>query len=546
MLQLIPLLWRRLEPASAPCVVFSFWALAVLVQVKLQGGVIEPLVLGTMLLCCLLMLGFVRLHWWKLIGAPGWLLLASIASYLFISSGVSLATDVELLTKNVARLGFFLLVTLAATLGGRWLLERILVETLLKWTLVTLTASCAIVLASPLLRHIGVLPEYRLPYRMTGTFTDPNDAGFIACMTAALALAFQSNERQRPLGCLALVLGCAAGLSSVSYTAIFVLGAMLVLFLVVNVRRLGKDLLHTGLTVLCMVGVVVWLMPGTPIAYTEEAWVVDAYDEKRVGGTITVFLVKDKSHRADDSPVNPWRWQRADARHDDADAPDDATWTNIEGALSPNYTPADEDRGKFLRAWVSYEKNGTAHRVQTKVIGPIMSASAATAADANALVRLLEEPSDTVEAFRGKDDADIGFGRARSRRVLLWEIGFNKALESPIVGNGLYQLHNMDGAPIGNQGTPTGVHNVYLMLFGEAGIVPLTLYLLSLLFLMRLLWIVPKSLGRDVVVGWTTVMALYGLSYHHLLTMGAYNFVMAMACATAAFLVQQQGEPTRA
>ena len=33
------------------------------------------------------------------------------------------------------------------------------------------------------------------------------------------------------------------------------------------------------------------------------------------------------------------------------------------------------------------------------------------------------------------------------------------------------------------------------------------------------------------VVGWTTVMALYGLSYHHLLTMGAYNFVMAMACA---------------
>ena len=84
------------------------------------------------------------------------------------------------------------------------------------------------------------------------------------------------------------------------------------------------------------------------------------------------------------------------------------------------------------------------------------------------------------------------------------------------------------------------------MLVGEAGVIPLALYVLSLFFLMRLLWTVPKSLGRDLVVGWVIVMALYGLSYLHLLTMGAYNFAIGLACATAAFLVQKQSDPTAA
>ena len=550
MLQLVPLLWRRLEFASVPCVVFSFWALAVLVHITLQDGVIKPLVLGATLLCCLLLLGFVSLRWWKSLGKPGWLLLASIASYLFISSGVSLATDAELLTKDVARQGFFFLVSLAAMLGGRWLLERIGVEMLLKWTLVILAASCAVVLASPLLRDIGVLPEYWVPYRMTGTFSDPNDAGFIACVTAVLALAFQSNRRQRPLGYLALVLGCAAGLSSFSYTATIVLGVMLTLFLLLNVRRLRQDLLHTGLTVLCMAGVLVSLIPGTLVVYTDEAWIVDTYDAKRVGDTITVFLVSDRFERADDNPVIPWQWQRAGARPGDVDTPDDATWTNIEGARSFNYTLADEDGGKFLRAWVSYDKNGMTHRVQTKAIGPIMAASAATASDANALAHVLKAPGETLAAFRGKDGTIVSWSklprRKLSRRMLLWEMGFNKVLESPIVGHGLYQLHYMEGAPIGNQGKPSGVHNLYLMLVGEAGVIPLALYVLSLFFLMRLLWTVPKSLGRDLVVGWVIVMALYGLSYLHLLTMGAYNFAIGLACATAAFLVQKQSDPTAA
>ena len=125
-------------------------------------------------------------------------------------------------------------------------------------------------------------------------------------------------------------------------------------------------------------------------------------------------------------------------------------------------------------------------------------------------------------------------------------MGFEKSLESPIAGHGLYQLHSMEGAPVGHHGQPVGVHNLYLMLVGEAGIIPLALYVLALFFLIRVLWTMPISLARDSIVGWIIVMALFGLTFQHLLTMGAYTFLIGLTCAMSAFLVQGQREPTPA
>ncbi len=108
----------------------------------------------------------------------------------------------------------------------------------------------------------------------------------------------------------------------------------------------------------------------TPTTPSGEAGIID-----RVGNAISAYLVNDKSHRADDNPPQPWRWQRADALPGDANTPDDATWTDIEGARSFSYTFSytlrKEDRGKFLRAYVSYEKNGITYRVQTEAISTL-------------------------------------------------------------------------------------------------------------------------------------------------------------------------------
>ena len=107
------------------------------------------------------------------------------------------------------------------------------------------------------------------------------------------------------------------------------------------------------------------------ISGPDVARTLGANGAKRVGDTITAYLVNDRLHWADDNPVNPWRWQRADARPGNINSPDDATWTDIEGALSHNYVLTIEDRRKFLRSYVSYEKNDMTYRVQTEAIGPI-------------------------------------------------------------------------------------------------------------------------------------------------------------------------------
>ncbi len=541
MLSLIPFVWRRLEPASAASITFSFWALAILSHIKLQSGVIEPLVIGAMLLCCLLMLGFVGARWWKSIGTPGALLLTAIASYFFIAVGVSLATNAELPGEDVARQVFFFVVTLSAILGGRWLLERIGFEALLKWMLALLMASCVVILASPILRDIGALPEYRLPYRMTGTFTDPNDAGFIGCMTVALGLAFQFNGPQRPLGYLALALGCAAVFSSISNTSAIVMGVLVVLFLLLNIPRLRQNLLRTGLSLACMAGVLVWLainLQGFALFQQPESNIGDAHvsggdGEKKVGAAVSVYLVNDKIHRADDNPVSPWRWQRANPMPSDANTPDDATWTDIAGIWSYRYVPLSDDIGKFLRAHTSYEKEGVMRRASTPVIGPIVDTP----------VTILEKANENIATAKGETS-----GSALQNRIELWRIGAEMALESPIVGHGFYQLHHyyMDGVHSEHQEKPPGVHNIYLMLVGESGIIPLALYVLALFFLIRALWTMPKSLVRDSIVGWVVVMALFGVTFHHWLTMGTSNFLIGLTCAMAAFLIHRQRGATSA
>ncbi len=576
MLSLIPWLEKRLEFAAIPCIAFSFWTLLVMVQISLQEAVIKSLVLGVTLVCCLLLLGFVSVRFWKAIGTPGVLILATMATYLVIGVAVLLVTDAESLQgKDVLRQVFFFLVTLAAMLGGRSLLERIGVEALLKWALVVLTASCAVILASPLLRDLGVLPEYRLA-RHTGAFSDPNDASFVACMTVALALAFQSNGRQHLLGSLALVLGYSAAFTTFSHTAVIILGVILTLFLLLNVRRLRQDLFRSGLIVPGLAGVLVYLVinlqligpfqqlagrssPVAPIVNISEGVIAEADEAKRVGDTIGASLVHDHDHREDDNPMSRWQWQRANAQSGDANTPDDATWVDIDpdGDLTSEYTLTADDQGKFFRAYVDYEKEGILYRGQTLAVGPILPAPAAlpaalptalpaatptatteAAEAASTLARELEQTRENIEVIRGEtiERSDL------LQRIGLWKIGSAKALASPLVGHGLYQLHYMEGAPLGYHGRPAGVHNLYLMLIGEAGIIPLALYLLWLFFLLRLRWRMPISLVRDSIFGWAVVMVLFNVAFQHMLAMGASNFLVGLSCALAAFLIQGRVE----
>ena len=120
-----------------------------------------------------------------------------------------------------------------------------------------------------------------------------------------------------------------------------------------------------------------------------------------------------------------------------------------------------------------------------------------------------------------------------NQRLLLWRLGFEKAMEAPLFGHGLGALTILDPAPIGNEDTPLGVHNMYLILLGEAGIVPALLFVLSITLLLRSQWTAPKSPARDAAAGWVITIALHGMTSQHVLLVGAAMFLAGLSVAIA-------------
>ena len=415
------------RPGSAPgrLFAFAFWGLAVTMLLNVQGlhlwgAPAAILGYGVALACCLCLMGRID-RWRQGVGTPGALMFATIASYLIIGGAVALGADTAWqlpldISRDVLRQIFFLLVFLASLLGGRAMLGRVGVEALLKGVFAVLTASCLVILASPILRDLGVLAPYRLPYRLTGAFTDANGAGMIGCATAAVALALLGGVRRRTHAYLGLTAGCAVALGSYSLSAVLVLGALFAFFLLLNGHR-GRGPIVRWLLVMCLTGIVI----------------VFAY--------VTVHLAKAMLDR---------------------------------------------------------------------------------------------EQQEKIEQAAAILSGESPFGKGTSNRPFLWKTGLAKALESPFAGHGLGRLHNLPGGPIMHLGKPEGVHNVYLMLVGEAGIVPLSMYCLFLFSLLRFYWTAPRSLARDVIVGWAIAMTLFGVMFQHWLHQGAFMFLAGLCSAMAA------------
>ncbi len=254
--------WLRL-------VSWGFWGLAAIVLVNLHWLYLwgMPAVrwtgLGVMLVCCLVLLGVTGPRWWWTPGAPGVLLCTAIGAYLVVGGGAFLVTGAEwqpAAGKVILRQLFFLLVLLGPLLGGRALLARVGVDPVLKGILALLIAGCLVVLATPLLRYWDVLLTFRLPFRLNGAFTDPNDAGFIGCVTVALALALLAHGKRGWLDYLGLAVGCAVAVASFSRSALLVVCGILVLLPLCNggrdCRLLLLGSLASGVVGLAVYGIV--------------------------------------------------------------------------------------------------------------------------------------------------------------------------------------------------------------------------------------------------------------------------------------------------
>ena len=251
-------LLRRTESLRTTLIAVAFWTLAVIALTNLRylhlWGLpqVEVIIVRATMACSVLLLGLVGarcvIAWRKsgslapirstLGGTPGMLLFAAVASYLAIGASV-LGVEAIREPDTAGSLRYHVLhfgVLVAAAVGGRAVLARTGADRLLQGVLLVLIVSCAVILASPILRDLGILPPYRLLSRFTGTFLDPNEASLVACMTVALAAALLTNGGTRTLGWLGLAAGVAASQATASRTALVVVGALAVVFLLINVR----------------------------------------------------------------------------------------------------------------------------------------------------------------------------------------------------------------------------------------------------------------------------------------------------------------------
>ncbi len=342
-------LLRRTESLRTTLIAVAFWTLAVIALTNLRyvhlGGMpkVEGLTTRATMACCALLLSLVGarcvMAWRKsgslapirrtLGGTPGMLLFAAVASYLAIGASVLGMEAIRepdtagLLKYSVLHLG----VLAAAAVGGRAVLERTGAERLLRGVLLVLIVNCAVILASPVLRDLGILPPYRIPFRLTGFFLDPNDASLAVCMTVALAAGLLTNGGGRALGWLGLAAGLAASLATASRTALVVLGALAVVFLLINVRSKPRTFIlawaATGLTTMAAFAAIVgfsggfsqwWMLRSTADVVHEGSLFCDPSPTGDPGADCAVLLAMSDIlagdmalnwHRA--VPVNRWQ-----------------------------------------------------------------------------------------------------------------------------------------------------------------------------------------------------------------------------------------------
>ena len=117
------------------------------------------------------------------------------------------------------------------------------------------------------------------------------------------------------------------------------------------------------------------------------------------------------------------------------------------------------------------------------------------------------------------------------RLELLWPLALSHIAESPVVGHGITAGHAIVITDKCTASAYCGPHNVYLMLWREAGIVPLVLFMLFFVVMLCGGLKMPKSPPRNAVVGWTVVVAIACMLGHNVVYATHIAFIVGAGCA---------------
>ena len=139
----------------------------------------------------------------------------------------------------------------------------------------------------------------------------------------------------------------------------------------------------------------------------------------------------------------------------------------------------------------------------------------------------------TTPTFRPSELERQGAFASDARLQWHWPLAIERIGESPLFGHGMSRFHRLEGGPPLCDGRPCGSHNVYLMLWGEAGIVPAVLFLLFVGSLASARLRLPGSVAVNAVTGWGLVIAVECMTFDSMPYSAWQNFIMGLSCALA-------------
>ena len=126
-----------------------------------------------------------------------------------------------------------------------------------------------------------------------------------------------------------------------------------------------------------------------------------------------------------------------------------------------------------------------------------------------------------MDAVRQAEITDRLFGG----RLYWWREGWDALAGSPVFGAGLGAFREIHGMPY------TGVHNQYMLLMGEAGLVPLLLFLLFIGLMLSSCARRRHSTAAIAALAWMVLIALFCLTFHTVLTNRLVEFLIGVSCA---------------
>lgn len=176
------------------------------------------------------------------------------------------------------------------------------------------------------------------------------------------------------------------------------------------------------------------------------------------------------------------------------------------------------------------------HRKRTSVVRWMIVLIVGTATFAASKLQdlpLKQKQALRIEALGRMFDPSVE--RADMRPRILWPLALSRIAESPLFGHGILRFHYLKGAPRCRLGVLCGSHNSYLMLWGEAGIIPVVLFLLSIGSLLWSCFALSESFATPLVVPWVVVFALACMTNDTVAYSPWSAFILGLSCALVAF-----------